>query len=1053
MLEMRRLLVSVLAASFLIGTIGSPILAQEGPGRPVVPVPAGTLQLYEAVLDFEQWIDIGARGLDVAHVEETVDGVRVQVVLHPRQRAELRREGIDLQPVRNEDGLTSTQAAAQQSDHGFEVWRSNDEPGGIEDQIRAIADDPQNRGFVSLHKLGESHQGRDILALRLTQGARRAPLGQRPAVLYQATAHAREWISTEVNMRLLRWYVDQQRARDPEVTRLLRDAELWFVPMVNPDGYQYTFDGDRLWRKNLRDNDGDGQITNNDGVDLNRNLPLRWNYDEEGSSSQFASATYRGPAPASEPETQANMAVFDLADIRFAVSYHSYGDLLLYPQGWQVQTPSADDPVYVALSGTDDDPAVEGYDPGPSADLYTTNGEFTDWAHGARGALSWTPELSQGCPGCGFVFPDDEELVQAEFERNLDFARNVARSVREPDDPVSHMEGFELDDLYLDVSEIDPWKTNHPSADLRIEVSYAGGSSQPVEVLARRSVGDVTLHYSIDGRTTRTQATAPSPDGEVYGGNNSHAVHYHYVRGGIPDLDIGDEVTYWFTADGSASEQQSFTVDGDGTADVLVVAHEDRTGSVNIPGYVSTDPNDPNHLSFYTDALEANGVDHEVWDVDARDREAPDHLGVLGHYDAIVWYMGNNFVTRQAGRGPGNVDRLANDLVLEVRAYLNEGGSLLYTGQWAGAVENGFAGGQYYDPVADQVCVEGGALVLDRCQLFADKDDFLQYYLGAYLYNSDGGTDPAGDPYPVRGVQPPFSGLAWDLDGADSAQNQLHTASLLTTSSLLPPDEYPQFRSHTPAVWETGTGGGAFDPLTGEWYVYSGMADISYKRLTRTIDLTGVTASDAPTLTFHASYDIEPDWDFLFVEAHTVGQDDWTTLPEAGGRTDTATGASCAQGWFELHPWLERYQGAGCSGADPNTGGEWHATSGRSDGWERWEVDLSGYAGSEVEVAISYASDWAVQGLGVWVDDVKVSTESGVESFEESLGVWSVPGPPEGSAPNANDWERTTSVGYEEGAATATDNSLFFGFGFEGISDAGIRATVMDRSLTYLLDP
>jgi hypothetical protein len=392
-----------------------------------------------------------------------VDGVRVQLVLHPRQRAELRREGIDLQPVRNEDGLTSTQAAAQQSDHGFEVWRSNDEKGGIEDQIRALANDPRNRGFVSLHKLGESHQGRDILALRLTQGAQGIPLGRRPAVLYQATAHAREWISTEVNMRLLRWYVDQQRARNPEVTQLLRDTELWFIPMVNPDGYQYTFDGDRLWRKNLRDNDGDGEITNNDGVDLNRNLPLRWNYDEEGSSSQFASATYRGPAPASEPETQANMSVFDLADIRFAVSYHSYGDLLLYPQGWQVQTPSADDPVYVALSGTDDDPAIEGYDPGPSADLYTTNGEFTDWAHGARGALSWTPELSQGCPGCGFVFPDDEELVQAEFERNLDFAHNVARSVRQPDDPVSHMASLEPDDLHLDVAEIDPWKSGHPS--------------------------------------------------------------------------------------------------------------------------------------------------------------------------------------------------------------------------------------------------------------------------------------------------------------------------------------------------------------------------------------------------------------------------------------------------------------------------------------------------------------------------------------------------------------------------------------------------------------
>src|SRR5690606_17046843 len=120
-----------------------------------------------------------------------------------------------------------------------------------------------------------------------------------------------------------------------------------------------------------------------------------------------------------------NMALFDKAKFRFAISYHSFGQLLLYTAGWQVQTPSADDPIYVALTGTDADPAVEGFDPGPGADLYITNGEFTDWAHGARDVLAWTPELSEGCDGCGFVFPDDEELVQAEFEKNLQFALNV----------------------------------------------------------------------------------------------------------------------------------------------------------------------------------------------------------------------------------------------------------------------------------------------------------------------------------------------------------------------------------------------------------------------------------------------------------------------------------------------------------------------------------------------------------------------------------------------------------------------------------------------------
>jgi hypothetical protein len=200
-----------------------------------------------------------------------------------------------------------------------------------------------------------------------------------------ATHHAREWISTEVDRRLLNWYIDRWRANDKDVRRLLKDNELWFVLVHNPDGYQYTFDAERLWRKNLRDNDGNGSVNANDGVDPNRNYAEHWGYDDEGSSSLFPSLTYRGPAPESEPETEAMVRLFDKVRFRFAISYHSFGPLLLYPQGWQTLTPSADDPIYVALTGRDTDPAVPGFNPGVSADLYTTNGEFTDWAHGDKG--------------------------------------------------------------------------------------------------------------------------------------------------------------------------------------------------------------------------------------------------------------------------------------------------------------------------------------------------------------------------------------------------------------------------------------------------------------------------------------------------------------------------------------------------------------------------------------------------------------------------------------------------------------------------------------------
>src|SRR3712207_8335223 len=90
------------------------------------------------------------------------------------------------------------------------------------------------------------------------------------------------------------------------------------------------------------------------------------------------------------------------------------------------------------------------------------------------------------------------------------------------------------------------------------------------------------------------------------------------------------------------------------------------------------------------------------------------------------------------------------------------------------------------------------------------------------------------------------------------------------------------------------------------------------------------------------------------------------TVPDLNGHTSNDTGDSCPEGWHELHPWLAQYQGADCAGAG------WNAASGRSAGWEEWRIDLTPYAGRQIEVSISYASDWAVQGIGSFVDLISV---------------------------------------------------------------------------------
>ena len=109
----------------------------------------------------------------------------------------------------------------------------------------------------------------------------------------------------------------------------------------------------------------------------------------------------------------------------------------------------------------------------------------------------------------------------------------------------------------------------------------------------------------------------------------------------------GDSVDYWFSGGGESTDPVTFEVVEDADADVLIVAAEDRTGVSQIPNYAST--TDPNYLSYYADAVTASGRTFDVYDTDANGRTSPDHLGVLGHYDTVVWYTGNDLVTREPG--------------------------------------------------------------------------------------------------------------------------------------------------------------------------------------------------------------------------------------------------------------------------------------------------------------------------------------------------------------------------------------------------------------------
>jgi Peptidase family M1 domain/Peptidase M1 N-terminal domain len=224
----------------------------------------------------------------------------------------------------------------------------------------------------------------------------------------------------------------------------------------------------------------------------------------------------------------------------------------------------------------------------------------------------------------------------------------------------------------------------------------------------------------------------------------------------------------------------------------------------------------------------------------------------------------------------------------------------------------------------------------------------------------------------------------------------------------------------------------------GAQFLYSQVGEPAYKRLTQTI---AVPAGGA-TLTFQADRDTEPGWDFLFVETRTPGSDDWTTVADVNGHTSQETGA-CPGFVDEFNPFLSHYLTPVLDEGDPTTpdddvftctptgtSGAWNAASGLGDGWETWSIPLANPTASTVqrEVSITYASDGFVQGRGVALDSVVVSTGQGSTSFEADGNVldgWVAPlAGPAGSAANPNTWIPATTVGSVPGIGASAQVSL-----------------------------
>ncbi|XP_017086458.2 zinc carboxypeptidase [Drosophila eugracilis] len=256
--------------------------------------------------------------------------------------------------------------------------------------------------------LGQSYEGRTIRGIKISYKS------NNPGVFIESNIHAREWITSATAT----WLINEFLTSSDELVRDLAENHDWYiVPVLNVDGFVYTHEKDRMWRKTRQPSD----ISSCVGVDPNRNYDSHW-MENDGASSNPCAEDYGGPKPFSEPEIQAmSDYVSGVKDnINVMLAFHSYSQLLLSPYGHTKEEfpPNYDDLMAVAQAYGD---AVESlpygtvYRYGSAAGiLYPASGATNDWAYNEQGVeISYTIEF-RDTGRYGFILPPAHIVPNAE---------------------------------------------------------------------------------------------------------------------------------------------------------------------------------------------------------------------------------------------------------------------------------------------------------------------------------------------------------------------------------------------------------------------------------------------------------------------------------------------------------------------------------------------------------------------------------------------------------------------------------------------------------------
>jgi len=276
----------------------------------------------------------------------------------------------------------------------------------IEAELKRIAE--QRSDVAKLVVLGQTYEKNNMYMLRVTNDIKdNLEKPTKPIVLIDAGIHSREWVSVSTIMYIINELVENPRS-DSYIKAFLDSYDFVFMPVLNPDGYKYTWEHDRLWRKNRAPNANSTCI----GVDLNRNWDYKWG--GEGTSGDPCQIDFRGYSAFSELETKAAKQWVEMHrnKIVLYINFHAYGQLWMTPYGYSEDKPSNEkemlDYSKIAVEAIQN---VRGttYTTGPVyTTIYPASSISVDWVRGAEEILiAYTVELpDKGLNG--FITPVDE---------------------------------------------------------------------------------------------------------------------------------------------------------------------------------------------------------------------------------------------------------------------------------------------------------------------------------------------------------------------------------------------------------------------------------------------------------------------------------------------------------------------------------------------------------------------------------------------------------------------------------------------------------------------